>query len=210
MGINQSIQGVDKNLAINNLHIITGQLNKKGSGPFSLTGQPNAMGGREVGGLSTTLAVHLDYDKENCTKVSQFWNAPNLPNQNGLTAFEMIERGELDVLIICHTDPIYHLPNRHLVEEKFKKISLVVEINAYEGSESSGFAHILLPALPFGSKEGTQTNMDRTVTRVEQLKPKNSILQDWEIFAKLANYLGYKKEFNFQSTQEVFEEYQDM
>ncbi len=210
MGINQSIQGVDKNLAINNLHIITGQINKKGSGPFSLTGQPNAMGGREVGGLSTTLAVHLDYNKENCTKVSQFWNAPNLPNQNGLTAFEMIERGELDVLIICHTDPIYHLPNRHLVEEKFKNISLVVEINAYEGSESSGFAHILLPALPFGSKEGTQTNMDRTITRVEQLKPKDGILQDWEIFAKLGNYLGYEKEFNFPSTQKVFEEYQEM
>ena len=81
MGLNQSVQGVDKNLSVNNIHIITGQINKAGSGPFSLTGQPNAMGGREVGGLSTTLAVHLDFDGkdgENCKKVSKFWNTDKL------------------------------------------------------------------------------------------------------------------------------------
>ena len=213
MGINQSSQGVDKNLAINNLHIITGQINKDGSGPFSLTGQPNAMGGREVGGLSTTLAVHLDFSEENCQKVAKFWNSKNIAKQNGLTAFEMIKaanEGKIDILIICHTDPVYHLPNRNFVQKAISKIPFVVEINAYEDSETSKFSHLLLPALPFGQKEGTQVNLDRTLTKVEALYPKNGILQDWEIFAKIGEELGYKEEFSYESSKEVFEEYQKM
>ncbi len=207
MGINQSIQGTDKNLSINNLHIITGQINRKGAGAFSLTGQPNAMGGREVGGLSTTLAVHLDYNEENIKKVSKFWGTKNLSKKEGLTAYEMIEagkRGELDILIICHTDPIYHLPNRNFVEEAFKNIPLVVEITAYQNSETSNFAHIQIPAVPFGQKEGTQTNMDRTITRVEPTNPKDGLLQDWEIFAKLGQKLGFIYPFSFTSSQAVF------
>lgn len=213
MGLNQSIQGVDKNLAVNNLHIITGQINKKGSGPFSLTGQPNAMGGREVGGLSTTLAVHLDYSEENCKKVSEFWQCEKLPTTNGLTAFEMIQRAdknELDILIVCHTDPVYHLPHRNFVQEAFKKIPLIVEINAYKGSETSKFAHILIPTVPFGQKEGTQTNLDRTLTKVVAFETKNGLLQDWEVFAKIGQYLGHKNAFDFTSSREVFEEYQEM
>lgn len=213
MGLNQSVQGVDKNLAVNNLHIITGQINRKGSGPFSLTGQPNAMGGREVGGLSTTLAVHLDYSEENCKKVSDFWESEKLPTSSGLTAFEMIQKAdqnELDILIICHTDPVYHLPHRNFVEEAFRKISLVVEINAYQGSETSKLAHIQIPAVPFGEKEGTQTNLDRTLTRVAAFEEKQGLLQDWEIFAKIGEHLGHKKAFDFQSSKEVFEEYQEM
>jgi ferredoxin-nitrate reductase len=120
------------------------------------------------------------------------------------------EQNELDILIVCHTDPVYHLPNRYFVEKAFKKIALVVEINAYENSQTSKFAHIQLPAVPFGQKEGTQTNMDRTITRVESFEPKNGILQDWEVFAKLGQYLGYEKEFGFENTQSVFEEYQQM
>jgi ferredoxin-nitrate reductase len=213
MGINQSVQGVDKNLAINNLHILTGQINKKGSGPLSLTGQPNAMGGREVGGLSTTLAVHLDYNEENCQRVANFWKSDKLPKENGLTAFEMIQKAdqnELDILIICHTDPVYHLPHRTFVEEAFKKIPLVIEINAYQKSETSKFAHILIPAVPFGQKEGTQTNLDRTLTRVVAFEAKHGLLQDWEVFAQIGKYLGHTKAFDFTSSKEVFEEYQEM
>ena len=213
MGINQSIQGVDKTLAINNLHIISGQINKEGSGPFSLTGQPNAMGGREVGGLSTTLAVHLDYNEENIKKVNEFWKTNKVPKQDGLTAFEMIEqanKGELDILIICHTDPIYHLPNQNFVKAAFKKIKLVVEINAYQGSQTSQFSHILIPSVPFSYKDGTQTNMDRTLTRVQSFNNKEDLLQDWEIFAKIAHNLGYKKEFNYKTSKDVFEEYSKM
>ncbi len=120
------------------------------------------------------------------------------------------KRGELDILIICHTDPIYHLPNRNFVESAFKNIPLVVEITAYQNSETSNFAHIQISAVPFGQKEGTQTNMDRTITRVEPTNPKDGLLQDWEIFAKLGQKLGFIYPFSFSSSQAVFEEYQQM
>ncbi len=206
MGINQSIQGVDKNLAIMNLHLITGQINKKGSGPFSLTGQPNAMGGREVGGLATTLAVHLDYNEENRNSVANFWGVDSVCDGPGYTAFEMIDK--VDILIVCHTDPVYHLPNRNFVENVFKNIDLVVEINAYKGSETSKFADILIPAAPFGEKDGTQTNLDRTITRSVYFREKQA-KQDWEIFADIAKEMGFSG-FNFNSSEDVFNEYKEM
>ena len=210
MGINQSVQGVDKNLAIINTHLLTGKIFKEGNGPFSLTGQPNAMGGREVGGLSTMLAVHLGFDSESVKKVNQFWNTKKVSNKIGLTATQMLE-ANLDVLIICHTDPIYHLPNRNKMEELIKKIPFVVEINAYENSESAKFAHVRLPAAPWGEKEGTQTNLDRTITKQEKLtRTSIDCKPDWEIFQLIAQKLGYQKEFNYTSTKEIFEEYQEM
>lgn len=210
MGINQSSQGVDKNLAIINTHLLTGKIYTKGNGPFSLTGQPNAMGGREVGGLSTMLAVHLGFEKESIKKVSEFWKTNKVSNKVGLTATEMLE-ANLDVLIICHTDPIYHLPNRNKMEKLIKKIPLVIEINAYENSETSKFAHIKLPAAPWGEKEGTQTNLDRTITKQEKLtRTSIDCKADWEIFQLIAQKLGYKEAFNFTSSKEIFEEYQEM
>jgi len=210
MGLNQSSQGVDKNLSLINTHLLTGKIFKDGNGPFSLTGQPNAMGGREVGGLSTMLAVHLGFDKESIKKVNEFWNTEKVDNKPGLTATQMMG-ADLDLLIVCHTDPVYHLPNRNKVEEQIKKIPLVVDINAYENSETSNFAHIKLPAAPWGEKEGTQTNLDRTITKQEKLtRISIDCKPDWEIFQLIAQALGYKKEFNFQSAQEIFEEYQKM
>jgi len=213
MGINQSSQGVDKNLAINNLHIITGQLGKDGSGAFSLTGQPNAMGGREVGGLSTTLAVHLDYTPNSIEKVSKFWDSHSVPTEIGLTAFEMIEeanRGNIDILIIAHTDPIYHLPNQNFVKKAISKVPLVVELNAYDDSQTASFAHIRVPTKAFGEKEGTQTNMDRTLTLAEAFVTRDDILQDWEIFAMLAHKLGFGEKFAYKSSKDVFDEYKEM
>lgn len=210
MGLNQSVQGVDKNLALINTHLLTGKIFKEGNGPLSLTGQPNAMGGREVGGLSTMLAVHLGFDKESVKKVSKFWRSENVATSAGLTATQMLE-ADLDVLIICHTDPIYHLPNRNKMQELIKKIPLVVEINAYENSETSKYAHIRLPASPWGEKEGTQTNLDRTITRQERLTRQSiDSKPDWEIFQLIAQALGYKKAFNFKNPKEIFEEYQEM
>jgi ferredoxin-nitrate reductase len=210
MGINQSSQGVDKNLSIINTHLLTGKIFKPGNGPFSLTGQPNAMGGREVGGLATQLAVHLGFDKESIKKVSSFWKTKNISNKEGLTATQMLDN-DLDILIICHTDPVYHLPNRHKVEELIKKIPFVVEINAYDNSESEKFAHIKLPAAPWGEKEGTQTNLDRTITKQEKLtRTSIDCKADWEIFQLIGRALGFKKEFNFFTSKEVFEEYQEM
>ena len=210
MGLNQSSQGVDKNLALINTHLLTGKIFKEGNGPLSLTGQPNAMGGREVGGLSTMLAVHLGFDEESIAKVSQFWNTDKIDNQVGLTATQMLQ-ANLDVLVICHTDPIYHLPNRHKNEALLKKIPLVVEINAYENSESAAFAHIRLPAAPWGEKEGTQTNLDRTITKQEKLtRTSIDCKADWEIFQLLAQELGFKEQFNFANPQAIFEEYKEM
>lgn len=210
MGLNQSSQGVDKNLALLNTHLLTGKIFKPGNGPLSLTGQPNAMGGREVGGLSTMLAVHLGFDEESISKVSHFWKTKNISNQAGLTATQMFE-ANLDVLIICHTDPVYHLPNRNKVENLIQNIPLVVEINAYEGSETSKFAHIQLPAAPWGEKEGTQTNLDRTITKQEKLtRTSIDCKPDWEVFQLLAQALGHEKAFGFKNTKEIFEEYQAM
>ena len=210
MGLNQSSQGVDKNLALLNTHLLTGKIFKPGNGPLSLTGQPNAMGGREVGGLSTMLAVHLGFDEESIRKVSHFWKTKNISNQAGLTATQMLE-ANLDVLVICHTDPVYHLPNRNKVETLIQNIPLVVEINAYEGSETAKFAHIQLPAAPWGEKEGTQTNMDRTITKQEKLtRTSIDCKPDWEVFQLLAQALGHEKAFGFKNTKEIFEEYQAM
>lgn len=210
MGLNQSSQGVDKNLALINTHLLSGKIFKEGNGPFSLTGQPNAMGGREVGGLSTMLAVHLGFDEKSIEKVSKFWKTDKIDNKPGLTATQMLE-AKLDVLIICHTDPVYHLPNRNRVEELIKTIPLVVEINAYENSETSKFAHIKLPASPWGEKEGTQTNLDRTITKQERLTRKSiDSKPDWEIFQLIAQELGYKEAFNFHTPKEIFQEYQEM
>jgi ferredoxin-nitrate reductase len=210
MGLNQSVQGVDKNLALINTHLLSGKIFKKGNGPLSLTGQPNAMGGREVGGLSTTLGVHLGFDESSIKKVSKFWKTNKIDNKAGLTATQMLE-ADLDVLIICHTDPVYHLPNRHKVERLIKKVPLVVEINAYNNSETSKFAHIKLPASPWGEKEGTQTNLDRSITKQEKLT-RTSIdsKPDWEIFQLIAKKLGFDKEFDFKHPKEIFQEYQEM
>ncbi len=210
MGLNQSSQGVDKNLALINTHLLSGKIFKEGNGPFSLTGQPNAMGGREVGGLSTMLAVHLGFDKESIKKVSEFWNTKKIDKKVGLTATQMME-ANLDVLIICHTDPIYHLPNRNKVEKLIQKIPMVIEINAYENSETSNFAHIKLPAAPWGEKEGTQTNLDRTVTKQEKLtRTSIDCKADWEIFQLIAQELGFSKDFNYSCSQDIFEEFQEM
>lgn len=210
MGLNQSVQGVDKNLALINTHLLTGKIFREGNGPLSLTGQPNAMGGREVGGLSTMLAVHLGFDEESIKKVEEFWGVKGISNKPGLTATQMLE-ANLDVLVVCHTDPIYHLPNRNKMEELIKNIPLVIEINAYENSETSKFAHIKLPAAPWGEKEGTQTNLDRTITKQEKLtRTSIDCKPDWEIFQLIAQSLGFKKDFNFSHPKEIFQEYQEM
>jgi len=210
MGLNQSSSGVNKNIALINLHLISGKIFKPNNGPLSLTGQPNAMGGREVGGLATVLAVHLDYNKENVKKVEKFWNTKNIPQEKGLTAYEMITKGDLKFLLITHTDPVYHLPNRNLVEKSIKKIDFVVEINAYSNSESSKYANLILPALPWGEKEGTQTNLDRLISKVNPIRlPLKNAKADWEIFCLIAKELGFSG-FDYKSAKDIFNEYKQM
>jgi anaerobic selenocysteine-containing dehydrogenase len=216
MGLNQSVQGVDKNFALINLHLLTGKICKKGNGPFSLTGQPNAMGGREVGGLSTMLAVHLDFDAESIEKVAEFWgcDSDKIVPKAGLTATEIIDEaldGNIEMLIISHTDPLYHLPNQKKVRRALENIPFIVEINAYKNSLTSEYAHIRLPAAPWGEKEGTQTNMDRTITKQEKLtRISIDCKPDWEIFSLIGQKLGFAKEFGYSSAKDIFNEYKEM
>ncbi|MDC7244159.1 MAG: molybdopterin oxidoreductase family protein [Sphaerochaetaceae bacterium] len=214
MGLNQSVQGVDKNISLINIHLLSGKICRAGAGPFSLTGQPNAMGGREVGGLSTMLAVHHDFNEESIKLVSDFWKTDKIQPKPGLTAHEILEAGlnkEIDVLIICHTDPVYHLPNRSKIERAIKNIPFVVEINAYENSETSKYAHMQLPASPWGEKEGTQTNFDRTITKQERLTRRSiDCKDDWEIFKLIAHGLGFKQSFDYEVAEDIFEEYKQM
>ncbi|MHB8421291.1 MAG: molybdopterin oxidoreductase family protein [Leptospirales bacterium] len=213
MGLNQSVQGVDKILSLINLHLVTGTIGKPGNGPFSLTGQPNAMGGREVGGLATMIAVHLDFDPESVRKVSAFWGTTRIQGKKGLTATEIFDsalQGKIDFLMVLNTDPVYHLPNRHRIEEAIQKIPLVVDVNAYRFSQTSSFAHLLLPAAPWGEKEGVQTNMDRIITKVDKLFPaREQSKQEWEIFCLIARKLGWQG-FGYQKSQDIFDEYKEM
>ena len=208
MGLNQSSEGVEKNIAFINLFILTGKIFKDKNGPLSLTGQPNAMGGREVGGLATTLAVHLDYTKENVKKVEEFWKVSNMPTAPGLTADEMIKKGNLEFLLVMHTDPVYHLPNRNLTEKKFREIDFVAEVNAYKDSETSKFANLIIPAAPFGEKSGTQTNLDRLITKQNPFRKKTQ-KQDYEILCDIARALGFRG-FDYKNSDEVFREYKEM
>ncbi len=213
MGLNQSAQGVDKILSLINIHLITGTIGKPGNGPFSLTGQPNAMGGREVGGMATMVAVHLDFDPESVRKVSEFWGTDRIRNRKGLTALEMFdaaERDEIDLMMVLNTDPVYHLPNRSRIEKAIGKISLVVDVNAYRYSQTASHAHMLLPAAPWGEKEGVQTNMDRIITKVDRLFPAmGEARQEWEIFRLLAEKLGWNG-FGYSRSEEIFDEYKQM
>jgi predicted molibdopterin-dependent oxidoreductase YjgC len=160
------------------------------------------------------LAVHLDYDEEARKRVSSFWKSDSLPEAPGLSAleiFEAAERGEIDILVICHTDPIYHLPNRERMQRAISKVSLVVEINAYDDSETASFAHIRLPATPWGEKNATQTNLDRTITRQNAFfPPSGEARHDWEIFCEIGRRLEYGEAFGYSGVEEIFEEYAEM
>ena len=191
MGINQSYNGVNKNLSIMNLHLLLGRIFEEGNNPFPETGQPNAMGGREVGGLSHLLAVgysFLNKDIYNFNiakeKIAKFWNTDinKIPDEQGLTAVEIFEEalyknkfGGIDILFVVHTDLVYHLPNRNMIEKAIKNIPLVIEINAYKNSETSKFSNIILPASPWGEKQGHMTSMDRIVGKNNSIKEINKI-----------------------------------
>ncbi len=217
MGFNQSSQGVDKNLALLNLHFILDRFGSSGNGILPETGQANAMGGREVGALATTLAVHMDFSDNNREKVANFWNTDleNIPKHKGLTIMEMIEAAEtseLDLFIIMHTDPVYSLPNRKRIEKALKKIPLVIEINAYDDTLIKEFAHIRLPAKPWAEKEGHHTNMERKISFNRAWK-KSSVIEaksDWKILCNLAKALGYKKEFKYKNNKSIYKEFLEM
>lgn len=167
MGLNQSVVGVNKNVALLNLSLITGQIGKPGSGPFSLTGQPNAMGGREVGGMANLLAVHKDLANEaHRREVAQFWGVEKISPNPGLTATEMfdaLESGKLKAVWIACTNPLVSLPNTHRIEKAMKNAKFVVVQEISHKSDTVAYADLVLPAAAWLEKEGTMTNSERRI-----------------------------------------------
>ncbi len=194
MGLNQSSAGTDKNQSLIQLHLASGQIGRPGCGPFSLTGQPNAMGGREAGGMATLLPGHRDpasvIDR---AEVAALWGVEQIPAGPGKTAVEMFEAaetGEIKALWIACTDPAQSLPHQSLVRAALKRCELVVLQDAFSGSATAEFAHVLLPAATWGEKEGTVTNSERRISRVRAaVPPPGEARSDWQIVRDIARRL---------------------
>lgn len=193
-GLNQSASGTTKNAALINLHLATHQIGKPGAGPFSLTGQPNAMGGREVGGMANLLSAHRDLaNPAHRAEVAGLWGVAEVPATPGKTAVEMFEAvrsGEIRILWIACTNPAQSMPEQKLIREALKKAELVIVQEAYRTTATAEYADILLPATTWSEKEGTVTNSERRITRVNAALPKpGEALHDWEIAIRFAHRL---------------------
>jgi ferredoxin-nitrate reductase len=214
MGLNQSIIGVNKNLSLINLSLITGKIGKPGSGPFSLTGQPNAMGGREVGGLCNLLPAHRSLENpEHRKEVAQFWQVNAVPEKPGYTAtqmFEAINEGKLKAIWIICTNPLVSLPNARMAEAALKKAPFVVVQDISGSSITSEYADVILPAAGWLEKEGTMTNSDRRISYLSKvLDPPGEALPDAEIICRFARKMGYHG-FQFQNAEEIFDEHRKL
>jgi len=211
-GINQSSSGVDKVNSIINCHLATGRIGQPGMGPFSLTGQPNAMGGREVGGLSHQLAAHMDFaNPEDYDRVARFWNTERLAKQPGLPAvelFDAIDAGEIKAIWIMGTNPVVSLPNADKIKQALQKCPLVIVSDCIEQTDTTAFAHILLPAAPWSEKDGTVTNSERRISRQRALLPTAGFAKpDWWIVSQVARRMGFVEQFNYDSPWQIFAEH---
>jgi assimilatory nitrate reductase catalytic subunit len=213
-GANQSVCGTDKGNAIINLHLATGRIGLAGAGPFSITGQPNAMGGREVGGLANMLACHLGFADDERAAVSQFWRAPNLCSGPGLKAVDMfraVHEGRIKFLWVMATNPAVSMPDAMFVREALARCPNVVVSDMIADTDTAGFAHVRLPALGWGEKDGTVTNSERVISRQRPfLSPPGEARADWLIMADVAARLGHGDAFAFASPAAVFREYAAM
>ncbi|MFM0479545.1 molybdopterin-dependent oxidoreductase [Paraburkholderia strydomiana] len=210
-GVNQSSAGTDKVNSIINCHLLTGRIGKPGMGPFSFTGQPNAMGGREVGGLANTLAAHLELDNAKHREiVQQFWGAPAIASRPGLKAvelFEAIEQGRIKAVWIMGTNPVVSLPDSDQAKRALARCDLVVCSDIVERTDTNAFAHVLLPALGWGEKDGTVTNSERRISRQRAFLPApGEARADWKIICDVARRMGYAG-FEFANQQEIFDEH---
>ena len=211
MGLNQSSIGVNKNLSLINLNLITGHIGKPGSGPMSLTGQPNAMGGREVGGLANLLPAHRDLkNPQHRQEVQRFWGGATISPKPGLTATEMFQAlndGSLKAVWIVCTNPITSLPNSRLVEQALKKAKFVVVQEISNKAETLAFADVILPAAAWAEKEGTMTNSERRISYLNKIvEPPGEALPDSEIICRFAQKMGYKG-FDFENAAAIYAEH---
>ncbi len=211
MGLNQSSIGVNKNLSLLNLSLITGQIGKPGSGPLSLTGQPNAMGGREVGGMANLLSAHRDLNsKEDRDFVADFWGVDQVPEKAGLTATEMfdaINEDKLKAIWIVCTNPLLSGPNSKIIEAALKKARFVVVQDISEDSTLLQYADVVLPAASWLEKEGTMTNSERRVSYLNKaIEPPGEAKEEIKIFTEFAQKMGFKG-FDFKNAEEVYNEH---
>jgi len=211
-GVNQSAQGTDKVNAIINCHLATGRIGTPGTGPFSLTGQPNAMGGREVGGLANQLAAHMGFSPGEVDRVRRFWQAPHMATREGLKAvqmFEAIEAGRIKALWVMATNPAVSLPRAGAMRDALRKLDLfVVSENMRSNDTIAAGAHVLLPAAAWGEKHGTVTNSERRITRQRAFLPlPGDAKPDWWIVAAAARRMGFGAAFSYSSVADVFREH---
>lgn len=211
-GVNQSAQGTDKVNAIINCHLATGRIGKAGASPFSLTGQPNAMGGREVGGLANQLAAHMGFTPPDVDRVRRFWQAPRIAKREGLKAvqmFEAIARGKIKALWVIGTNPAVSLPDADVARAALATLDLfVVSDNVRSNDTVNAGAHVLLPAQAWGEKSGTVTNSERRISRQRAfLAAPGEAKPDWWIVSEVAKRLGFGAAFAFASAAEVFREH---
>src|SRR5580693_5374231 len=211
-GVNQSAQGTDKVNAIINCHLATGRIGKPGASPFSLTGQPNAMGGREVGGLSNQLAAHMNFTPPDIDRVRRFWKAPRIATHEGLKAvqmFEAIGRGEIKALWVMGTNPAVSLPDADAARSALKKLELfVISENVLSNDTVGAGAHVLLPALAWGEKSGTVTNSERRISRQRAFLPApGEARPDWWAVSEVAKRLGFAPAFAYSSAAAIFREH---
>ncbi|MCB6182207.1 molybdopterin-dependent oxidoreductase [Leeia sp. TBRC 13508] len=218
MGLNQSVQGTDKNLALINLHLATAQIGRPGAGPFSLTGQPNAMGGREVGGMATMLAAHRDLQNpEHRAEMAKFWASDVIPSQPGLSAvglFDAVKSGKVKAVWIACTNPVHSMPDQQLVEAALKNAEFVVLQEAFTTTDTAPFADLLLPATSWGEKEGSVTNSERRISRVRPaIAAPGETKGDWWIATQFAKRLEARLSplstgrFEYENTEAIFAEH---
>lgn len=209
-GVNQSSRGSDKVNAIINCHLATGRIGQPGMGPLSFTGQPNAMGGREVGGLANQLAAHMGFDDDSIDRVGRYWLSDRIAKRPGLKAvelFEAIEQGRIKALWVIATNPAVSLPEAGRVRRALQNCDFVA-ISDCVATDTTQAADLLLPALSWGEKSGSVTNSERTISRQRAfLPPPGEARADWWMIAQLARRLGFEDGFDYQGPADIFREH---
>ncbi|WP_373417774.1 molybdopterin oxidoreductase family protein [Vibrio sp. D420a] len=214
-GVNQSTQGCDKVNAILNCHLATGKIGKVGMGPFSVTGQPNAMGGREVGGLANTLAAHFEFgDPQSHQTVSEFWQTDRLATHAGLKAidlFDAMNDGKIKAVWIMATNPVVSLPDSEKIKTALEKCPFVVVSDCIADTETTRLADVVLPAQGWSEKSGTVTNSERRISRQRRILPSpGEAKPDWWILKEVAQKMGFQDQFDYRHEGEIFKEYCEM
>jgi assimilatory nitrate reductase catalytic subunit len=211
-GVNQSATGTDKVNAIINCHLATGRIGKPGAGPFSVTGQPNAMGGREVGGLANMLAAHMTIESpSDRDRVQRFWRAPTIAEKPGLKAVDMVRAladGRIKALWIMATNPVVSMPEAGNVRDAIAACPFVVVSDVTAATDTAQLAHVLLPALAWGEKSGTVTNSERRISRQRNfLHAPGGARPDWWIVSEVAKRMGHGEAFAYTDADEIFAEH---